>query len=372
MLSVVTESHHETPVGIYPGGVTVPGGIRTVSVGSIAVGLLCATACSSSSDQGRQPPQNLPADCTRTITQTDQVSPALDAAAPGNTLCFTGGDLTDADLRMTRSGTAESPITLISDGATVSDVQVSADHVALEGFTVTGGEGVLLSGTGITARHNTIHDTQRGGIACLPCTDSTIAANTVQHVATTGIYITGQRITVSDNVVSETFATDDGDADGVRFFGTGHRITGNTIRDISDQGYRAPPHPDCFQTFDHNPPTYDVVISQNTCQNVGAQCLIATDDQPGDSGAPRGVPSITFIGNTCAPNGSQAINLRRWAGVEIRQNKFSGPTLQRAILIADGSTGCAVTGNITSGGVPTLDVDGASRPGFRQSGNSPA
>ena len=287
-------------------------------------------------------------------------------------MCFTGGDLTDADLALTKSGTPESPIKLIADGAPVDNIHVTANHVVVKGFTVAGGDGIELEGTGITAQHNTIHDTRRGGIACTPCTDSTIASNTVQHVSTVGIYISGQRITVSGNTVSETVAEDDGDADGMRFFGTGHRITGNTIRDISARGYRAPPHPDCFQTFDHSPPTYDIVISGNTCQNVDAQCLIATDDQPGSTGAPNGVPSITFVDNTCTPNGAQAINLRRWPNVEIRHNKFAGPNLNRAILIIDGSTGCTVIDNTTTGGVPTVDVDGASRAGFRQNGNSPA
>jgi parallel beta-helix repeat protein len=69
----------------------------------------------------------------------------------------------------------------------------------------------------------------------MPCTDSTITANTVQHVPTVGIYISGERITVTGNTVSDTFAQNDGDADGMRFFGTGHRITNNTIRDISDR-----------------------------------------------------------------------------------------------------------------------------------------
>jgi hypothetical protein len=71
-----------------------------------------------------------------------------------------------------------------------------------------------------------------------------------------------------------------------------------------------------------------------------------------------------------APNGAQAINLRRWPNVEIQQNKFSGPHLNRAILINDGSTGCTVVDNTTAGGVPTVDVDGASRAGFRQNGNT--
>ncbi|MGH3779504.1 MAG: right-handed parallel beta-helix repeat-containing protein [Pseudonocardiaceae bacterium] len=338
----------------------------------MTLGLVLTAGCTASPDQSQPNRRGLPPDCTRTITQSDEVRPALDNASPGNTFCFTGGDLVDADLTMTRSGTAESPIRLIADGATVDNVYVSADHIVIEGFTVTGGDGVLLDGTGITAQRNTIHDTQRDGIACMPCTDSTIASNTVQHASTAGIYITGQRITVTGNMVRDTVARDDGDADGMRFFGTGHRITGNTIRDISERGYRAPPHPDCFQTYNHSPSTYDVVISGNTCENVDAQCLIATDDQPGNNGATSRVLSITFIDNTCAPNGAQAINLRRWPNVEIRQNKFSGPNLQRAILIIDGSTGCTVIGNTSAGNGPIVDVDGGSRPGFRLSDNGPA
>lgn len=349
---------------------TVPGGIRTLPVWSIGLSLLLLGACTSAGPS--QQNQGLPSGCAQTITRTDDVRPALNAATPGTTMCFTGDDLTDADLTMTSSGTADSPIRLLANGATVDNVHVIANHVVVEGFTVTGGDGITLEGTGLTAQHNTIHDTRRGGIACLPCTDATITANTVAHVSTVGIYISGARITVSGNTVSDTIAQDDGDADGMRFFGTGHRITGNTIRDIFARGYRAPPHPDCFQTFDHNPPTYDVVISGNTCRNVDAQCLIATDDQPGSSGAPRGVPSITFADNTCEPNGAQAINLRSWPNVEIRQNRFSGPNLNRAILISDGSKGCTVIDNTTAGRVRAIDIDGSSRDGFRQNGNGPA
>jgi hypothetical protein len=359
-------------MSIYTGPVTVPGGIRTLSAWPLSLSLLVAAACTAAPEESQQNRQGLRLDCTRTITRSDEVRPALDAASPGNTVCFTGGNLTDADVTMTRSGTGESPITLIADGATINNIHIAADHVIIEGFTVTGGDEILLEGTGITAQHNTIHDTQLGGIVCKPCSDSTIAANTVQHVSTTGIYITGERITVTGNMVSETVARDDGDADGMRFFGTGHRITGNIIRDISERGYRSPPHPDCFQTYGHSPPTYDVVISGNTCQNVDAQCLIATDDQPGNNGAPSGVSSITFVNNTCAPNGAQAVNLRRWPNVEIRQNHFAGAHLKRAILIIDGSTGCTVTGNTTAGNVHTVEVDGASRAGFRQSDNNPA
>ncbi len=65
---------------------------------------------------------------------------------------------------------------------------------------------MLLEGTGLTAWNNTVHDTQQGGITCHPCTDSTIESNTMRHVATNGIDITGQRITVHANTISNTVA----------------------------------------------------------------------------------------------------------------------------------------------------------------------
>jgi hypothetical protein len=343
-------------------------------LGLVLLATGCTTSPSGQGPSGVQGPQSLPSGCTHTITRTDDVPAALDAAAPGSTVCFSGGNLVDTDVTMTRSGTAEAPITLAADGATVHEVQIKADHVILEGFTVTGGGGVLLAGAGIIARNNTVHDTQQGGITCHPCTDSTIESNTMTHVATNGIDITGQRITVHANTISNTtVGAHGGDADGMRFYGNGHRITDNTVSDISASGYDSAPHPDCFQTLDNGkPPTFDVVISGNTCRNVDAQCLIATGDQDGNSGAPSGVPSITFMGNMCANNGAQALNVRRWPNVVVRQNTFSGPNLTRAVLISEGSTGCTVVDNVTTGGRPTVEVDGSSRPGSHVDDNKPA
>lgn len=345
---------------------------RVVLVG--LVGLITGCSIVGQGPSGGQRQQSLPSTCTHTITGADDVPAALDAALPGDTLCFSRGDLADTTVMMTRSGTTAAPIRLVSDGSTVHEVQIKADYVTLEGFTVTGGGGVLLEGTGITARNNTVHDTEQGGITCHPCTDSTIESNTMTHVATNGIDITGQRITVHANTISDTVvAQHGGDADGVRFYGSGHRITDNTIFDISANGYDSPPHPDCFQTFDQNrPPTFDVVISGNTCRNVDAQCLIATGDQGGNSGALPGVPSIIFQDNMCANNGAQAVNLRRWPDVQVLHNTFSGPNLTRAVLIIDSSTGTTVVGNTTTEGRPTVEVDGSSQPGSHVQENSPA
>lgn len=330
----------------------------------------CTTAGQGSSGAGHQ---SLPSHCTHTITRAEDVPAALAGASPGDTLCFSGDDLADAEMTMTRSGTTAAPIQLVSDGSAVREVQIKANDVILAGFSVTGGGGILLAGAGITARNNIVHDTQQGGITCRPCTDSTIESNTMTHVATNGIEITGSRITVRGNSISDTVPVGDGDADGVRFYGDGFRISDNTIFDISAEGYSSAPHPDCFQTFDQNrPATFDVVISGNTCRNVDAQCLIATGDQNGNGGAPSGVPSIIFQNNMCANNGAQAVNLRRWPNVQVLHNTFSGPNLTRAVLIADGSTGCTVIGNTTTGDRPTVEVDGSSRQGSHVEGSGPA
>ena len=350
---------------------------RAVWTWTIALGLVLLAAGCTSAGQGPslgQTRQNLPPGCTHTITRAGDVPAVLATASPADILCFSGVDLADADVAMTRSGTVDAPIRLVADElVTVRSIQITADHVILEGFTVAAGDGVLLRGAGITARNNTIRDTRQGGITCDPCTDSTIESNTMAHVATAGLDISGQRITVRANIISNVVPRGDGDTTGIRFYGNGHRITGNTIGDMSASGYANPPHPDCFQTFDENrPPTFDVVISGNTCRNVDAQCLIATGDQRSNSDAPTGVPTITFVGNTCAVNGAQAINLRRWPNVEIRHNTISGPNLTRGILIIDGSTGATVIGNTTTGGRPTLDIDDSSRPGSRLESNNPA
>lgn len=304
--------------------------------------------------------------CTYTIHNVDEARAGITAAAPGDTLCFAGVDLADVDLTMVRSGAAGAPIRLVSDGqTTIHQFHILADHIVIQGFTIAGGGGLLLAGTGIVAQKNTIRDTQRAGITCASCTDSTVESNTVQRAATAGISVSGQRVTVRQNLVSATRPAEDGDADGVRFFGNGHRILSNIIRDIPAGGAA---HPDCFQTFDAgHPPTFDVEIVGNTCQHVAENCLMAAGDEQGNGDAPTASQSITFIGNTCATNGDQSVVLRHWPNVQMRKNQISGPNLKRGILISAGSTGCTAKDNVTPRDIPPVEIDDSSRPGF----NSP-
>lgn len=344
---------------------------RSAALCSVALlGLVLPIAGFASAGQDNPQPQT---GCTITITRAGDVHAALAAASPGDTLCFTGNDLAGADLTMTRSGTADAPIRLVSDGhTTVHEIHIIADYILIQGFAIVGGGELLLAGTGIIAQKNVVSDTQRGGIVCASCIDSTLESNTVQHAAATGISLSGRRVTVRRNLVTGTVAGDDGAADGMRFFGNGHHIISNTIEDISAGGGPAPPQPACFRTFDTGRlPTFDVEIVGNACRNVDEHCLIATGDEAGNGDAPAGSRSITFTGNTCATNGAQAVNLRHWPHVDLHKNKIYGPNLKRGILISQGSTGCTVRHNTTPGDVPMIEIDDASRPGFQNQDKNP-
>jgi hypothetical protein len=325
--------------------------LAVCSTGLLGAGLITAGIAAAS------PP------CTYTIHNVDEARAGISAAAPGDALCFKGVNLSDVNLTVLRSGTAAAPIRMISDGQTTThQLHILADHVVLQGFTIIGGGELLLAGTGIVAQKNTVRDTVRGGIICASCSDSTIASNTVTRAATAGIAISGQRITVRQNVISATVAADDGDADGVRFFGIGHRILSNVVRGIPAQGAA---HPDCFETMDTgHSATAGIEIVGNTCQDVAENCLSATGGESGNSEAPAGSRSITFIGNTCVAQGKQDVTLRHWPNVDLHKNSFFGSNLKRGILISAGSTGCSVRDNTTADDVPSVEVDDSSRPGF--------
>jgi parallel beta-helix repeat protein len=326
-------------------------------LGATVIGLmLILSGCTAQSPDhhalpppGAPPPTShagaLPADCTSTVTDRAQAASVLPRLRPGNTVCLSGDRLADAELAVTTSGTPEQPITILANGLT-------------------------MEGHGLVARNNVIYNATMDGLACVSCVDTIIESNTIQRADGTGIWFSGERVTVRNNTVSESILRTEGDADGIRFFGHGHRLTGNTIKDIKASGYgddpRGGPHTDCFQTFNtaSNPPTYDVVIADNVCTNVDVQCLIATANERGAQGTPAGQTAITFERNTCAVNGSQAVLLENFPRVIVRGNRFSGPG-SRAVQLNRGSTDCAVIGNTVAGHMLPYQLDQQSRPGFQ-------
>ncbi|MGH7745505.1 MAG: right-handed parallel beta-helix repeat-containing protein [Candidatus Dormibacteria bacterium] len=321
------------------------------------------------------PPSNqagpLPADCADPITEPEQARAAVAQVRPGSIVCLAGGGLTDVELEVTTSGTPQQPITIVADGATMRSMNVKADNVVIQSLTLKDGDGLTMTGRGLVARNNVIYNATANGLECKDCVDTILESNTVQRADGTGIWFSGERITVRNNTVSESVLRTQNDADGIRFFGNGHRLTGNTIKDISAAGYpHGGPHTDCFQTYDSRdtPPTYDVVISDNICTNVDVQALIATIDDPRGA-PPEGPTTITFERNTVQVNGSQAVLLRHFPHVIIRDNHVSGPG-DRAVNITEGSTDCTVTGNTVSGNLRPFEIDRQSQRGFQESGNS--
>ncbi|MGH3673112.1 MAG: right-handed parallel beta-helix repeat-containing protein, partial [Pseudonocardiaceae bacterium] len=220
--------------------------------------MLIISGCSATpgpSPPGGPPPSNhagpLPAECTSKITEPDQASAALRRAQPGSLVCLSGDGLADAELEVTTSGTSQQPITIIADGAAMRSLDVRADYVVIQGLTLRDGDGLTMTGRGLVARNNVIYNATADGVECRDCVDTTIESNNVARADGTGIWLSGQRITVRNNTVSDSVLRTQGDADGIRFFGRGHRLTGNTIKDIKASGYpRGGPHTDCFQTYD--------------------------------------------------------------------------------------------------------------------------
>jgi parallel beta-helix repeat protein len=356
----------------------VIGGARWLCTTLIGLVLIISgcTATPGPSPPGGPAPTNqagpLPAGCASRITEPDQASAALRRVQPGGMVCLTGDGLTGAELTMTASGTPQQPITIVADGATIGSLEVRADYVVIQGLMLRDGDGLTMTGRGLVARNNVIYNATADGVECRDCEDTVIESNVVQRADGTGIWLAGQRITVRNNTVSDSVLRTQGDADGIRFFGRGHRLTGNTIKDIKASGYpRGGPHTDCFQTYDTRgaPPTYDIVIADNTCTNVDVQALIATTDDPDARSAPAGRTAITFEHNTVAVNGAQAILLRGFPNVIVRDNHFSGPG-ERAVMLTEGSTGCTVTGNTVGGELRPFEIDRSSESGFQESGNT--
>jgi hypothetical protein len=58
--------------------------------------------------------------------------------------------------------------------------------------------------------------------------------------------------------------------------------------------------------------------------------------------------------------------LRNYPDVIVRANRFSGPG-DRAVMLTEGSTRCAVIANTVAGRMRQFDIDPQSRPGFQTS-----
>jgi Right handed beta helix region len=359
--------------------------VRALFAFAFAIGVFAACGDDSENSERAENNESTGGGCTERVTTSDReaLDDALANAMPGKVVCVEGGTYGTEPVVIDRSGREDAPITVRAVGRTViGGAQIRADYVTITGFDVTGsapvGEsvpGIALQGVGLEVSGNLVHDTGGDGIACdsaaPSCTRSVIARNRIRRADGSGIVVFGEDNEVIGNDVAESVRGSATDADGIRFFGTGHVLQSNRIHDISDDGYTGePPHTDCFQTFDNGkPPTVDVVIDGNICDNVDHQCLIATAEESGEAGEIGRSNSLRFTNNICRNAGAQALLIQEFPNTLVAFNVFADTIQYRAAVFENGSIDATFVDNIIDGSYAAYEVDGSSAPGFEVSNN---
>ncbi|MGE5350838.1 MAG: right-handed parallel beta-helix repeat-containing protein [Acidobacteriota bacterium] len=202
------------------------------------------------------------------------------------------------------SGTSKSPVAFRASGKGVitKGFTVEADYVTIDGFEITStaprgwkeGAGMHLRGRGLKITNNYIHDVFLEGIrlgddltsgATSRCL---IKGNRMTRCGQAGIQIAGQDNTIENNDISGTVQwaktnPQNLDADGMRFFGSGHIIRKNRVHDISlsDPENSAHPHIDCAQTWG---PASNITFEENDFslgeRNLNKEIVMITEVTP--------------------------------------------------------------------------------------------
>jgi parallel beta-helix repeat protein len=211
------------------------------------------------------------------------IQKAASTIVAGDTVTVSAGTYTER-VQINRSGSAGAQITFHAEGTVVmKGFLLSASYIVMDGFEIanqiddtTAGVGVYVSGGGHNlVENNYIHDCSWGGIIFGGSTTANTARNNrLYHNGQKGIDISGTNQLVEGNEIWGSLQHFPGvntpswaDADGIRFFGSGHIVRKNYIHDIPfDPVYNIDPHIDCFQTFGSD--THDIIFEQNVCRNL--------------------------------------------------------------------------------------------------------
>lgn len=218
------------------------------------------------------------------------IQKAADTLGPGNTVHVLESDYPER-VQVRISGTSESPITFRAEGiVTLKGFNVLADYIAIQGFEITNTEnhprnglGIFVSGSHCVLIDNYIHFAVQGGITLsATSSDCTVENNRLYRNGMAGIEVNGVNHLIEGNEIWGTIQYHPDwenppswvDADGLRFFGSGHRIRSNYVHDIS---YAEPenvdPHIDCFQTWadSFHEAASDILLEGNVCEVLESQ-----------------------------------------------------------------------------------------------------
>jgi hypothetical protein len=234
--------------------------------------------------------------CTRHVT--DQRS--LDAVKPGDVVCL--DRVSDGDrLEIDKGGTADKPVTYSGNGEQVGGIDIDADYVIVDGYTMDqpSAPGIEVHGNGVTVRNNTVTAPQGG------------------------------------------------DGDGLRFFGDHLTFAHNTISK-TDNSTGA--HADCMQTFatdDEDVASRHVMIDGNQCRQIDNMCLMAEgpDSEAGDGSGEGVSEDWTFSNNDCQTlQASQTLMVDDVQHLTVTGNTWeAGP--DHAVGLQNKSTDAHVTDN---------------------------
>ena len=239
----------------------------------------------------------------------------------GNSVVFVRAGTYNERVVMRRSGNATAPIAFEAIGTVVMQgFTIHADYIRIIGFEITNSNTSVVDGTGIGVRgrfneirNNYIHDLLAAeGIWLYGGSNrdasftrgNVVTGNRILRARIAGILVEGVDNLIEGNDISHTIQNPAGapprigaDADGIRFFGSGHVIRRNYIHNITseDQG-NTDPHIDAFQTWG---PCSDVVIERNLILQAGSR-----DQGIIIEGVVQPVANITIRNNVFATSGT--------------------------------------------------------------------
>ena len=219
------------------------------------------------------------------------IQKAANTMAAGDTVIVQAGSYASERVSVAKSGSSGAPITYQAQGTVVMQgFRIIANYITVKGFEISNqlqtwqdSIGILVKGSNNQILDNYLHDLIGEGAIYVygggttrdtPTTNNNLVkGNRIDHAKTAGIYVEGINSVIESNEISHiiqnppnTSITSTNDADGIRFFGSGHVIRKNNIHDITlDDPGNDNPHIDCFQTWG---PASNIIFEQNFCTNM--------------------------------------------------------------------------------------------------------
>jgi hypothetical protein len=218
------------------------------------------------------------------------IQKAANTMVAGNTTIVLAGNYYER-VFVNQSGISGAPIAYQAQGTvTMKGFTVSADYITIEGFDITdtenswsNGWGIFVQGSHCVLENNYIYYATRGGIMLYanegddPITSNCVVrGNRLHRNSQVGVEVQGRNNLIEGNEIWRTIQYHPKwmdppgwvDADGMKFFGSGHTIRRNYIHDIRlDDPENIDPHIDCFQTWGDFA-GQDIIFEQNYCENL--------------------------------------------------------------------------------------------------------